>query len=197
MFLTDYIRVYENTIPESLCNSLIAKFDADPNKQEGRIDTENGPHNKEARSCLEINVTRSQEWAELQAPLIEVARFAAIKYSRDCSGIIFPGSYGCEEFRLKKYDPERKDHFAMHTDVGTYASARRFLVMMWYLNDVAEGGETFFPHMNLYIKPQRGRLLMFPPFWMYPHEAKVPISNAKYVIGTYLHLSNSNTSSVD
>ena len=59
--------------------------------------------------------------------------------------------------------------------------------MFFYLNTVEEGGETSFPNLEMKIKPKQGSVLCFPPLWMYPHLGEQPISNDKYIIGTYLH----------
>ena len=48
-----------------------------------------------------------------------------------------------------------------------------------------EGGETEFIDLNIKLKPSQGRLIIFPPYWMYKHQGKVPISNAKYIINTF------------
>ena len=55
----------------------------------------------------------------------------------------FPAQVNMEQVRIKKYEPNNKDEFKNHVDVGSYASARRFLVFFLYLNDT-EGGETVF-----------------------------------------------------
>ncbi len=73
-----------------------------------------------------------------------------------------------------------------------HESAKRFLVAFFYLNDVEEGGETGFKYNRnqeplLKVKPETGKLLMFPPFWTHPHIGYPPISGTKYIIGTYLH----------
>jgi hypothetical protein len=64
-------------------------------------------------------------------------------------------------------------------------TSRRFISFFWYLNDVAEGGETEF--VDLTIKPEAGKLVIFPPLWMFPHKGNPPISNEKYLLSTYLH----------
>ncbi len=62
----------------------------------------------------------------------------------------------------------------------------RYLVFLWYLNDVDEGGETAFVDIDMKVAPRAGRLLMFPPYWMYQHAGLPPVSNDKYIISTYL-----------
>lgn len=92
-----------------------------------------------------------------------------------------------EEFRVKKYDPETRDRFDEHVDVVNYATARRYLALLFYLNDVDEGGETEFPLHGKMIKPEAGSVLVFPPTWEYPHAGRPPVSGSKYIMSTYLH----------
>ena len=74
-----------------------------------------------------------------------------------------------------------------HVDVGDYISARRFLVFFVYLNDVKEGGETEFPTLDLQVSPECGTILVFPATWTFLHRGNVPISNDKYILGSYKH----------
>jgi hypothetical protein len=65
--------------------------------------------------------------------------------------------------------------------------APRFLALLFYLNTVIEGGETEFMNLNVVVPPKAGSVMVFPPFWMFPHAGRTPRSNDKYVLGTYLH----------
>jgi len=58
-----------------------------------------------------------------------------------------------------------------------------------YLNDVNEGGETYFKHLNLKVKPEQGLLLAWnnlyrngKPNYKTMHEALPPTKSDKYVI---------------
>jgi prolyl 4-hydroxylase len=51
---------------------------------------------------------------------------------------------------------------------------------------VLEGGETRFPQLGISVRPQTGRLLIFPPYWMYQHEGVPPASGDKFILSTYL-----------
>jgi len=75
--------------------------------------------------------------------------------------------------------------FDTHVDVTDHESSRRFLSFLFYLNDVDVGGETVFEGVT--IQAKTGRLVVFPPLWMFPHVGKSPITNNKYIISTYLH----------
>jgi len=37
------------------------------------------------------------------------------------------------------------------------------------------------------VKPETGRMLMFPPMWTHLHAGTKPIEKPKYIIGSYLH----------
>lgn len=96
-----------------------------------------------------------------------------------------PTTKNTETFRIKRYRPGTGEEFRVHHDAKGYY-CNRYLVLLWYLNDVAEGGETVFPDLGVSIKPKAGRLLMFPPNWMFQHAGRPPVSNDKYILSTYL-----------
>ena len=60
---------------------------------------------------------------------------------------------------------------------------------MIYLNDVEEGGETYFKRLNLKLKPRQGTLIAWnnlrrngKPNYKTMHEAIPPVKGDKYVI---------------
>ena len=58
-------------------------------------------------------------------------------------------------------------------------------MFLWYLNAVAEGGETEFVDLGIKSSAETGKLLMFPPYWMYRHAGCSPVSGPKYILSTY------------
>ena len=74
------------------------------------------------------------------------------------------------------------EYFGIHTDSPFVAQdgAITKLSLVLYLNDDYTGGETVFPDLALEIKPEVGKILLFPPILR--HMSK-PISHgAKYII---------------
>jgi Rps23 Pro-64 3,4-dihydroxylase Tpa1-like proline 4-hydroxylase len=63
----------------------------------------------------------------------------------------------------------------------------RQLTYVFYLNDVIEGGETEFFNGEISIKPQCGKLIIFPSSWTFPHCGKMPISSNKYIITGWMY----------
>jgi hypothetical protein len=58
----------------------------------------------------------------------------------------------------------------------------RLLTFIWYLNTVENGGETEFFNGRIKIKPEKGKLLLFPSTWTYNHKGNIPISSDKYIV---------------
>ena len=70
-----------------------------------------------------------------------------------------------------------------HLDFGP--GQPRGMSALLYLNDVEEGGETYFDHFDVAISPIAGRLVLFPATAPYSHEARPPVSGNKYVLVTW------------
>lgn len=69
-------------------------------------------------------------------------------------------------------------HFNVHTDHGFSYVCTVSSVM--YLNDGYEGGELWFPKLNLKIKPQYGDVIFFPSTYVYAHASMPVTSGTKY-----------------
>jgi hypothetical protein len=70
-----------------------------------------------------------------------------------------------------------------HLDFGP--DTPRTMSAILYLNDVEEGGETYFDQFDLSVQPKAGRLVLFPATFPYSHEARNPVSGNKYVLVTW------------
>lgn len=185
--MMNHILFFDDALPPGACEEVINRFEKKSDQREITF-LENH------RSFEEINITKNPGWEDVQTGLLDVFQYALGRYKEhfNIDEKSWPETYGFEELRMKKYLPNGKDEFQFHVDVQSYATARRFLVYFWYLNDVEEGGETVFQSNRnskpiLEVKPVKGRLIMFPPLWTHPHLGRKPISGPKYIIGGYLH----------
>lgn len=69
--------------------------------------------------------------------------------------------------------------------IDTCKDAPRIMSALLYLNDVEDGGETYFNIIDISIKPKAGRLVLFPSNYVYSHAANIPISNEKFALVTW------------
>jgi len=178
-----YIRVYDHNLEGALCQRMIDSFDS--------LECFQQRNGREIRAGLEDSA-----WTEINVGKVADAAFigmfrglvdaALVRYNRDVGlAVPIPNSGTFSGMVMKRYCANAREQFQLHFDaVNQYA--RRYLVLLWYLNDVAGGGETRFPQLDVAITPKAGRLLVFPPYWMYQHEGMPPLSGDKYIISTYL-----------
>ena len=75
-------------------------------------------------------------------------------------------------------------HHDGHTDIQI--KEERVLTYILYLNTVDEGGETEFFGTSK-IKPEQGKLVLFPSYWCFPHKGIMPISSDKYIVTGWLY----------
>ncbi len=60
---------------------------------------------------------------------------------------------------------EYKAHFDFFSSSSRAASNPRISTLVMYLNDVEEGGETYFPKLNFSVNPQKGSAVYFEYFY--------------------------------
>tara|TARA_B100000287_G_scaffold105488_1_gene97771 strand:- start:545 stop:1108 length:564 start_codon:yes stop_codon:yes gene_type:complete len=182
--LKDYIRCYDGLFEDSFCKSTIETFN---NSAFEYTDREQKP------SFNEFNVSqrylaKDSTWEPVQRTLTNTFCDAVDMYMQELGvSADFPAEYAFEEHRIKMYQNNQYDQFKDHVDVQDYNSARRFLVLFLYLNTVTEGGSTYFPRLDYSIQPECGRILVFPATWQYRHAGRPPVSDKKYIVGSYLH----------
>lgn len=170
--LEQYIRRIPRAIPDRLCADLSAIADSPSGE---RLTTS-------WRKCT-------------LAPLMgdHLAAFArAIREPIEAYRKIAPITRGCTQLerpKVIKYDPAviGPDHFDEHADAWTVASSTRQISIIAYLNDVAVGGETIFPALDIVQRPERGTLVLFPASFAFSHLAHPPLSGPKYAVVTWLH----------
>jgi prolyl 4-hydroxylase len=181
--LRHYVRVYDGDLEPALCQQLVQSFAGLE-----RFHRRNGREVRlglEESAWTELNVTRLSDAGFLTFFRARIDHTLAT-YNRDVQlAIPIPNSPATADLILKRYRPGQKERFQLHFDAVNHL-AHRYLVMLWYLNDVAEGGETRFPQLGVTVRPKAGRLIVFPPYWMYQHEGVTPVSGDKYILSTYL-----------
>ena len=159
MLLSDYIRVYEQIIPESLCDVLIHLYE--------QGDYEHNP-----------------SWPALLSYVFDYFKTGINKYFREVRGGVFPPSFDTSAFTMKCIMPG--EHTTPYVDVGNPSC---FLKAIVFLNDL-EDGDIIFPHPHVYVMPRVGRMLVYPPYWMYPCAEQSPTQPMYVMITNILYPEN-------
>ena len=174
---------YKNFLTPSECSDLIAIAD-----QRVRRSSVANPDDKEVANDYRTSYTADLIWQKN-----EFINQIDMEIGKTLGLDPFLG----EIMQIQRYEPgqyykEHCDFFHLFTKeykVYTEWMGQRTWTFMVYLNDVEEGGETYFKHLNLKVKPEQGKAI----FWsnLYPvgltnpktlHEALPTIKGNKYVI---------------
>lgn len=175
--LTDYIRVYNDVISKESCRHIIEEYE----RHSDYIQEHDTPLYKFHQ--LDLNHTPdlvglANAYANSLMPCYE-------DYFNTFGLRSFVNLDTWEDVRIKKYLKGSGDEFKTHVDVTDHASAARFCIAIMYLND--NDGLTTFPSLGIGVEPKAGRVVIFPPTWMYPHNGKSPTNDDKYIMMTCLH----------
>ena len=175
MKLCDFVKVYDGVLPQQICDHLIDLYE---------MSDDITRHNDLMRFG-EVNINQVID-KHVLGMIVNNQKMMLNKYKQDCgmTDVQFPDKYGFEEFRVKKYSAG--GYFKDHVDVNDGHSCVRFISFLYYLNDSDGNTEFYFNDEEINIQPKAGRLVVFPPLWMFPHSGTSPSSN-KYIMSSYTH----------
>lgn len=183
--LRHFIRFYDDAVPAQLCARMIALFEGAPHCHGGPRGRPLGQRDDERQfNWVQMNTSDLPAFEAVDGAFAEHVNAHVRRYMADTGYTLFP--YGFEEFLLKRYRGAASEQFPPHVDITSRNSMHRMLAILLYLNDVETGGETAFTKLDVAVAPRVGRLLMFPPTWLYPHAGRPPRAGSKYILGTYL-----------
>lgn len=173
---------------DSLCDSLIDYFET---HQERHIKglTQNGLESSIKKStdlCIdpnEINLPGNEIFKDYFENLFECHKDYLLQWPF-LSG--FGDNLEIGRFNLQRYISG--EHFQkLHTERFSLGSLHRVLAWMTYLNDVDEGGETYFSNYDIEVKPRKGLTLIWPAEWTHAHKGGVIKTGSKYIITGWMN----------
>ena len=170
-------------LPSEVCREMVQRFEAcEPEQYEGRI----GHHatvDRSVKRSTDLVISGKSHWKNLDAAL-----FQSLVSALDAVAGLYPffgGRFKDVGYAVQRTVPGEFYHW--HIDGGSHELSHRQLVAIWYLNDAdGPGGETEFRHQAVKVKPQEGKLLLFPPFWTHEHRGVVLERGVKYIATTWV-----------
>lgn len=185
MNMKDFFKVYDAVLDKDYCEEIINQFDNSPLKEAGRVGngTEEGVVDTTRKNTQELVLSMGGEWEEVLLGLSNSIGRYLPKYIENWKAA-FTVPLRPEPIRIQKYPPG--GHFSWHSD-NMGGSITRVLTIIWYLNDVTEGGETEYIWQDMKIKPKAGSMLICPVGWPFFHCGRPPVNDNKYIAITQLH----------
>ena len=203
----DYIYSKQNSISPDLCKQIISMYELQHGKYEGV--TSSGL-NKDIKDTTDFIIPKTDDkWRKiddfLQRELTKNIRTYINDITRDINKSTSDLRTSTSQFSLFNTDRlsvdtiliqryyKGKGKYIKHNDFAIKWDEKKYRVVtfLWYLNDVTDGGETEFWGSHK-IKPETGKLILFPACWSFPHSGLMPVSHDKHIITGWLYLHEDN-----
>ena len=180
-----------NLEPSSICEDLISYFELNLAKQNKGVTL--GGVNPNIKNSIDILIKPKDiilpgneafkayfdELFECYKNYVEEWPFL-----KDIAQKLEIGSFNLQRYKLDQ-------HFKkIHTERSSIESSHRVFAFMTYLNDVEEGGSTYFSHYDLEIQPKKGLTLIWPAEWTHAHRGNIIKKGSKYIITGWINFAN-------
>lgn len=172
-----------NALSPELCQAAIERFEAHSEEQyEGRVG-QLAEKDRSIKKSTDLVVSGKAHWKDIDQALFRSMGQAILEFRE--SYPYFKGPFKDMGYAIQRTLPG--EHYHWHIDGGSHEFSQRQLVAVWYLNDVqGPGGETEFLFQDIKIKPEQGKLVLFPPFWTHEHRGATLKKGVKYIATTWV-----------
>ncbi len=178
-----FIFEQRNALPAEACEAIIRRFEVAGDEQQPGRAGEAGNLNELLKKTTDLVVSGKPAWKDVDQLLFRSLGRAIVEFREAFP--YFKGPFKDLGYQVQRYRPGEYYHW--HVDADSRPLAERQLVALWYLNDVpGPGGETEFVHQQVAVRPEQGKLVLFPPFWTHEHRAVTVQEGVKYIATTWV-----------
>ena len=172
-----------NSLSQEFCSEIIERFENAKDEQyEGRIG-QRADQDSSIKKSTDLVVSGKENWKDVDRALFRSLGLAIKEFRENYP--FFKGPFKDMGYGIQRTNAG--EHYHWHIDGGSHEFSHRQLVAIWYLNDVAgPGGETEFLFQNIKVKPEIGKLILFPPFWTHEHRGVTLDNEVKYIATTWV-----------
>lgn len=170
----DFIMVWDNVVPDEFCDWLVDYLEDKSSYIMG-----NRRLNFLSDKQVEMHNFSTEEANNLQGFVNlclkdYLEEFPYLKATSFVSSCVL----------LQQTKPKEGYHL-FHCEDLSWDTSSRTLAWMVYLNDVEDGGETEWLYQELKIKPQKGRVVIWPGSFTHLHRGNPPRTNKYIATGWY------------
>ena len=185
----NFIYSVKNSLDEKVCNEIITLFEASDKTYKGVL---SAGLVEDVKKSQDLHMKMDPEvFKDLDKILYDELNKHLYKYiditNQNCATL--QSTYFEDSgFQIQK-SAKNVGFYKYHNDsnINVSKNSFRILTYIWYLNNIEIGGETEFGG-NIKIKPEMGKLVLFPATWTFPHCGLMPIDNDKYIVTGWITL---------
>ena len=199
----DTIGVYENALSKDMCDEIIEEFKKreDLHYKGFSLRVKQGEQDQHffdnIKNTIEMRIDNQgvgkfDEWCKVfqkaswESVVDLLGKFGYHDRFNPYSVVSF-GEVHWPVWKVNSYEKNKGHYNTFHTEQPYHKkTCNRLFVTMFYLNDIEEGGETWFPFSNIELKPKAGTSVVGPAGWPWVHRANKPVSNKKYIITSWM-----------
>ena len=199
----DLVIEYPNAFPDDLCDEIIERFDKDENVSKG-YNGLYGPDTTTTKVSKDLMLSGRPEWSDMDSRLFDILSPYIQNYTEMLRvQFHFEQTAHIRDLGYQIQKTEPGGYFSWHTDDNTeiitdqtyttgvnrkaHCARNRMFTYILYLNDryEYEDGQTEFKFGDgntKLIRPEQGKLILFPANPFFPHRG-VPLKNGvKYLM---------------
>ena len=176
--MENFIEVYDNALTQDECESIVNWFEESEHiHQVGQC----GEHEvkKDIKDSTDICIRMDEPWLPCKI-IVPALSKSIMDYCDKYPMLNDISQFGNDMvYNIQRYHPNQ-GFFKEHCEQFCKAYSR---VLAWtlYLNDVEDGGETYYTYYDLKVKSKQGRLVIFPAYWTHAHKGIVSKTETKYI----------------
>lgn len=171
-------------LPADVCAEMIRRFEASPDDQQAGRLGQDAEEAQQVKRSTDLYISGRESWIDIDQTLSRQLKSVLSAFAAELP------FFAANPFKDLGYNLQRTqpgEYYHWHVDSGPGAFSQRQLVAIWYLNDVpGPGGETEFPLQDVKVRPEQGKLLLFPPFWTHVHRGVTLEQGVKYIATTWI-----------
>ena len=176
------IEEYKNAFPIEYCKKIIDTFEQRAEMQ--LTEHQTGFKNQDERIFMDM--ANHNNMFHVDANLCKFFYQTIMdtyehKYRKKYDSLVSVCQHSPKGMSVQKTRPHQGYH-AWHCENADLVTSSRVMAYTLYLNAVEEGGETEFLYQGVKIKPEPGKLAIFPAYYTHPHRGNPIYKGIKYIV---------------
>ena len=178
-----FIFEFNDSLSKDKCDEIIKRFENSSDQHyQGRIG-QNLKEDTSIKKSTDMVISGKDEWKDIDELLFTSLAKALSRVKKQFE--FFNGPFKDVGYAVQR--TKSGEYYHWHVDSGSHQFSDRQLVAIWYLNNIGgPGGETEFLNQAIKIKPETGKLILFPPFWTHEHRGVKLQKGVKYIATTWI-----------